>query len=109
MHADLQDAIDFHQAIVTEGGKALVGYEYIRVRAEPPALQKSIPGIYCDLSAIAKGWGVDQVADLIESWNFHNYLVEIGGEIRAKGTAPLGRQNKIFINSERYEQERIKG
>ena len=27
MHADLQDAIDFHQAIVTEGGKALVGYE----------------------------------------------------------------------------------
>ena len=27
MQADLQEAIDFHTAIVAEGGKALVGYE----------------------------------------------------------------------------------
>jgi thiamine biosynthesis lipoprotein len=64
---------------------ALTGWQYLMVRDDPPALQKGIPKLYCDLSAIAKGWGVDQVADYIESQNFHNYLVEIGGEIRAKG------------------------
>ena len=65
--------------------KKLIGYEHLLLQDEPPALQKSINGIYCDLSAIAKGWGVDQVAQLFESKNLHNYLVEIGGEIRAKG------------------------
>ena len=64
---------------------ALTGWQHINVQDSPPALQKTIPGLYCDLSAIAKGWGVDQVAEFLESQKFHNYLVEIGGEIRAKG------------------------
>jgi thiamine biosynthesis lipoprotein len=49
-------------------------------------LSKSIPDLYVDLSTIAKGYGVDVVADHIESQGFANYLVEIGGEMRLKGT-----------------------
>ncbi|WP_245883925.1 FAD:protein FMN transferase [Vibrio albus] len=49
------------------------------------ALRKSIPDLYVDLSTIAKGWGVDVIADYIESQGIHNYMVEIGGEIRMKG------------------------
>ena len=40
---------------------------------------------YIDFNAIAKGYGVDVIADYLESRNVQNYLVEIGGEIRSKG------------------------
>lgn len=53
-------------------------------------LSKSIPDLYVDLSTIAKGYGVDVVADHIESQGFANYLVEIGGEMRLKGTKHAG-------------------
>jgi len=42
--------------------------------------------VYVDLSTIAKGYAVDQLALLLEENNIHNYLVEIGGEMRLKGT-----------------------
>ncbi len=44
--------------------------------------------VYIDLSTIAKGYGVDQVAELLESFGIQDYLVEIGGEMRVKGTKP---------------------
>lgn len=40
---------------------------------------------YIDFNAIAKGYGVDVIADFLEAKHVKNYLVEIGGEIRAKG------------------------
>lgn len=48
--------------------------------------QFSIPkGTFLDFNAIAKGYGVDVIADFLESKYIMNYLVEIGGEIRSKG------------------------
>ncbi len=61
------------------------GYKGISVRLSPPALKKENPEIYCDLSAIAKGFGVDKVVQYLDSKGFPAYLVEIGGEVRAKG------------------------
>lgn len=40
---------------------------------------------FLDFNAIAKGYGVDVIADFLESNGVHDYLVEIGGEIRVKG------------------------
>ncbi len=40
---------------------------------------------FLDFNAIAKGYGVDVLADYLESKNINNYIVEIGGEIRTKG------------------------
>ena len=40
---------------------------------------------YLDFNAIAKGYAVDVVADFLEEKSIDNYLVEIGGELRAKG------------------------
>ncbi len=53
-------------------------------------LSKKIPELYVDLSTIAKGYGVDVIAELIESNGFSNYLVEIGGELRLKGFKHTG-------------------
>jgi thiamine biosynthesis lipoprotein len=70
-----------------------IGYQKLSLRLSPPAVKKEEPGIYCDLSAIAKGFGVDQVAEYLDSRGFSHYLVEIGGEVRAKG---LNHKNQLW-------------
>ncbi|MGE0932452.1 FAD:protein FMN transferase [Peijinzhouia sedimentorum] len=42
-------------------------------------------GVYLDFSSIAKGYAVDLVAELLEANDIYNYLIDIGGELRAKG------------------------
>ncbi len=61
-----------------------VGVDAIQVQATPPALSKS-KSVEIDLSAIAKGYAVDLVADLLEKQGIDNYLVEVGGELRGRG------------------------
>ncbi|MFV8782476.1 FAD:protein FMN transferase [Microbulbifer sp. SA54] len=59
-------------------------------------LSKSRP-VSIDLSAIAKGHGVDRVAELLESRGITNYLVEVGGELRTAGVNPQGQPWRIGI------------
>lgn len=60
-------------------------------------ISKDIPDLYVDLSTIAKGYGVDVVAELIEANGLTNYLVEIGGEMRLKGFKHTGELWAIAI------------
>lgn len=62
------------------------GYKFLSVRLNPPALKKTKPSIMLDLSAIAKGYAVDQLSDLLIKAGYENHMVDIGGEIVAKGT-----------------------
>lgn len=48
-------------------------------------IKKSNSNIYIEFNAIAKGYAVDVIGKFLEDKNINNYLVEIGGEIRAKG------------------------
>ncbi len=80
-----------------EAARKKVGYHHIQVQESPAALKKLIPDVYVDLSAIAKGYGVDAVAELIESRGIENYLVEIGGEMRARGVNQRGEAWKVGI------------
>ncbi len=48
-------------------------------------LVKATPGIQLDFSALAKGYGVDVVCEMLEQNGIENFMVEIGGEVRAKG------------------------
>lgn len=61
------------------------------------ALIKSVDGLYVDLSTIAKGYGVDVIAELIEQKGIANYLVEIGGEMRVSGIKLNGQSWRIAI------------
>ncbi|WP_434341555.1 FAD:protein FMN transferase [Motilimonas cestriensis] len=64
--------------------KAITGIEHLSVSGL--TLKKAIPELYVDLSSIAKGFGVDQIAEYIESLGEQHYLVDIGGELRMKGS-----------------------
>lgn len=48
-------------------------------------LRKQHPALEVDLSSIAVGWAIDQVAQLLERRGYTNFLVEAGGELRARG------------------------
>ena len=74
---------------------ALVGLENLHLKGNQ--LSKDIPNLYVDLSTTAKGYGVDVVAELIESNGIVNYLVEIGGEMRLKGFKHTGELWAIAI------------
>ena len=65
--------------------KELTGYAKLDVRLSPPALKKSISELQIDLSAIAKGYAVDQVGAAIKELDFSRYLVEVGGEVIVSG------------------------
>ena len=65
--------------------KRRIGYKKIKAEIDPPQISKQHPELTIDLSAVAKGFAVDQVGMLLESKGLINYLVEIGGEIRTNG------------------------
>lgn len=62
-----------------------VGYAKLQVRLDAPALKKSDPLLMIDLGAIGKGYAADRVADLLASRGATDFLVTIGGELRARG------------------------
>lgn len=74
-----------------------VGYRKLAVRSSPSALRKQRTDLYVDLSAIAKGFAVDEVARLLEGRGIKSYLVEIGGELRARGSKADGSAWKVAI------------
>ena len=77
--------------------RSLVGTD-VETRREPvPALRKSHPQVQLDLNAIAKGYAVDVIADLVESYDPIGYMVEIGGEVRARGRKTDGAPWRIAI------------
>lgn len=61
-------------------------------------LVKMKPGVQLDFSAIAKGYAVDKVAELLEDNGAKNYLVEIGGEVKVKGNNQKSNFWTIGIN-----------
>jgi len=55
------------------------------------SIRKTRPDLQLDLSALAKGYAIDQVAQRLDELGVLHYLVELGGELRAKGTGTKGQ------------------
>jgi len=78
--------------------EAKVGWEKLSCPAHtPPVLQKSIPDLALNLGAIAKGYGVDQVAQLLKKEGHTNWFVEIGGEVVVQGKNAKGEPWRIGV------------
>ncbi len=69
-------------------------------------MRKSIPQLQLDLSAIAKGYAVDEVARLVSAQGIENYLVEIGGEMRISGNNPKAEPWRVAIEYPHIEKLR---
>ncbi len=71
-----------------------VGFD--KVTLKDRKVYRESKNIEFNVNAFAKGYGVDIVGRFLESKNIHDYLVEIGGEIRARGTKE-GKLWKVAI------------
>jgi len=67
---------------------------------------KKHPETILDFNAIAKGYGVDLVGLFLEKNNITNYLVEIGGEIRARGKNPNNKFWSVGIEEPNFDGTR---
>ena len=68
-----------------------VDYHLLHARLSPPALKKDDPALTIDLSAIAKGYAAGQIAAGLDALGATDYLVAVGGELRARGQSSLAR------------------
>ncbi|MCS5491047.1 FAD:protein FMN transferase [Algoriphagus limi] len=87
---ELKDSVDIQNLL------SKVGFE--KVQFNDTLVYKLVEGIYLDFSAIAKGQGVDVVAQFLASKGLENYLVEIGGELVARGMNDKGEIWKVGVN-----------
>lgn len=79
--------------------KKKTGLQHIRVIdvLDGVYVQKDIPDLAIDLSAIGKGFAVDKVARYLYQEGFTHYMVEVGGEIRAQGKNASGNPWRVAI------------
>lgn len=72
-----------------------IGYD--KLQLDELWLSKADPRVSVDLSTIAKGYGVDRVAELLDQQGVTAYLVEVGGDIRLRGPKPDGKPWRIAV------------
>jgi thiamine biosynthesis lipoprotein len=84
------------EELITAARK-LVGYQKLEVRSAPPALRKMIDGVQVDLSSIAPGYAIDRLAHVLEDRRIPDFMVELGGEVRAAGRRPDGKPWRVAI------------
>lgn len=75
-----------------------VGMSRWVVEAGSPVV-KPTPEAALDFSAIAKGYGVDCIARMLERNGCRDFMVEVGGEIALRGVNPRGKQWRISIDA----------
>lgn len=75
-----------------------IGYQYIEIDSEKLRIKKNIDASL-DFSAVAKGYGVDEIAELLWGKGFHHFMVEIGGELRLHGHNGEGKTWRIGVES----------
>jgi len=75
----------------------LVGFDKIQV-VNHKVIKKD-PGIYLDFNSIGKGFGIDVVARFLDQQQIANYMIEIGGEIRAKGVKKKDKPWRVQLQN----------
>ena len=72
--------------------------DYEKVKLENGRVIKQDPRIMLSCSAVAKGYSVDVIAQLLDRKGIKNYMVDIGGEVVVKGVNPKNNLWRIGIN-----------
>lgn len=73
------------------------GFRLLTIDRQAATVTKARDDLYVDLSALAKGYGVDRVARRLEERGLGEYMVEIGGEVRTAGRNLDGEAWRIGI------------
>ena len=81
-----------------EATKSLLDFEGIKLSGN--TVSKDKEKVQLDFSAIAKGYGVDVIAEVLhEDYKINNYMVEIGGEVATSGVNQSAKPWQIAIDA----------
>ncbi|MCK5838190.1 MAG: FAD:protein FMN transferase [Bacteroidales bacterium] len=82
-------------SVIVDSLLQLVDYKAVTIAGNN--IHKEVQGIQIDFNAIAQGYSVDYIASFLESKGIKTYLIDIGGEVYAKGLKPGGEPWKVGI------------
>ncbi len=77
--------------------KARIGLDKIEYQLDPHSVRKASPSLSIDLSGVAKGYAVDQIALLLRRAEIESFMVDIGGEVKTQGVNQDGVPWRIGI------------
>lgn len=92
---DRRQAVPARATLAAQRG--LVDYRALRLEPASRSIAKANAAVNADLNGIAKGYGVDLAARALDAHGIDNYLVEAGGELRARGVNASGEPWRIGI------------
>ncbi|NJD30801.1 MAG: FAD:protein FMN transferase [Gammaproteobacteria bacterium] len=79
--------------------RAEVGFDKLILAADGRWLRKAVPTLQLDVNGIAPGYAVDLIAERFEAFGVRDFLIELGGEIRAHGRSPSGRPWRVAVEA----------
>lgn len=82
--------------------------DYHKIEIIDDRVVKANPNMTLDFNAVAQGYTTDLIGKFLESKGIYSYLVDVGGEIMARGTKPNGSLWTIGVEkpAEKYDSER---
>lgn len=83
----------------------LVGMD--KISTDGVTMTKSNPDMRVDVSSIAQGYTVRQLAGILEQAGVTNYLVEVGGELQVRGKKPAGQPWKVAVEKPLPGEQRL--
>ena len=84
-----------------------VGPDRLAVGADGASVVKSRPDVHADLSALAPGWTADRIGRALEALGHHNFIVDIGGEVLARGRRVDGTRWRVAVESPGRERDQV--
>ena len=80
-----------------DAAMSATGRQHLHADCRIPAIRKDHADLHIDLSAYAKGLAADNIAALLDKESITNYLIEIGGDLRARGRNASNAKWRIAI------------
>lgn len=90
------DTLTIPEQTVIDQALTQVGMSKLEV-VDDTHLLKRQPNIRIDVSSVAQGYSVGKISEVMEQMGIHNYLVEIGGELKTHGHKPDGQAWRIAV------------
>ena len=76
-----------------------MGFAKLELVADGRSLRKTVPAVQLDVNGIAPGYAVDLIAERFDALGVRDYLVELGGEVRARGHSARGRTWRVAVEA----------
>jgi thiamine biosynthesis lipoprotein len=87
--------------------RARVGPDRLLLASDRTSVTKARADVWCDLSALAPGWAADRIAAAIEALGHHDLIVDIGGEVVARGRRADGTLWRVAVESPGRDREHL--